>query len=76
MREIKFRTWDKLKQVFVKGSLAFEYDDFEWVVLDCNNYEIGGSWFKGPEQYGVYLENQIWSIGLRNGLMLYRILIA
>ena len=51
MREFKFRTWDKLKQVFVKGSVAFEYDDFEWVVLDYNNDHILSNYSGYINQY-------------------------
>lgn len=38
MRDIKFRAWDNSNKVFVKGMLCFEYDDFDWVLLN-NNYE-------------------------------------
>lgn len=38
MREIKFRCWDKKQKVFLNGMLCFNYDDFDWVLLN-NNYE-------------------------------------
>lgn len=37
---IKFTVWDKNLECFRDGTLAFGYDDFEWVLLNESNEQI------------------------------------